>query len=253
MGQHGPLQRADRTTGDSNSRILRSENVTVASTKKSAHVNAAQESDSRVRESGPKVGMNQPQLRYTTRSGNTVTNAKSTATSKTLSEDFIGEDDEEGLLEALDQANAAKAGPQASRKHRTPLSNESQQSDAPKAENPQRRIVGQSNRSKRKVTPLLGPEEEFMQLCDEDEVEFIELTDNVEEKAVQRSPTPPLHNNKLNLREVNPHEDYGGALLSDTDRQLLGMLDAILASFAALHSPFCSQAPLNRKLTPLSS
>lgn len=68
----------------------------------------------------------------------------------------------------------------------------------------------------RKPTVILTPEEELMQLADDDEAELLEVTVEAEQS---------YRDKRLNLRNVDPHEDYGGLLLSDAERNLLGRDD----------------------------
>lgn len=163
---------------------------------------------------------------------------KSTVSSRTLSEDFIGQDDEEGLIEILDRARAIRGKSDIPRPQQGSSSNAVQLSGTANASKPITASANKTKGMKRRATPILGPEEEFTQLCDENEEGFNELTDDVEEYDLTRSPTPPHRDKRLNLREVDPHEDYGGALLSDTDRELLGMVDiALLPSISLIFPP----------------
>lgn len=152
---------------------------------------------------------------------------KSTHIAKDGEEDFIG-DDEDGLIDALDKVDIieAKSNPPSKKQ---PASTTSAQLPTPvNSDEPIQAPASKRTANKRKPTAILTPDEEFMQLCDEDEAEPLGLTETAEEIAAERSPTPPQRDKKLNMREVNPHEDYGGALFSDADRQLLGMLYANL-------------------------
>ena len=139
--------------------------------------------------------------------------------SRASDEDFIGDDDDvaETLALAEDIESKAKAP------HETSASSSSKthfptpaNSDAPASQH------GNENPRRRNSTPILNLDEEFIELSDGDEPEIIDLTMTVERTAVQRSPTPPPRERKLNMREVHAHEDYGGALLSEAERQLLG-------------------------------
>lgn len=67
----------------------------------------------------------------------------------------------------------------------------------------------------------------FGEYSDEDEEELIELANKVEnrtsiEKSNKPTKSPPSRDWKLNVREVHENEDYGGALLSKEERNLLG-------------------------------
>lgn len=69
-------------------------------------------------------------------------------------------------------------------------------------------------------TVTLVDEDDFGELAEED---MAELADEVEKVVAERnSLTPPPRDRKQNMREVDEHEDYGGMLLSDAERQLLG-------------------------------
>ena len=57
---------------------------------------------------------------------------------------------------------------------------------------------------------------------DEDDEEVIELTKHIE-KAAHMEKSPPARARKLNIRDTHEHDDYGGALLSEEERKLLGM------------------------------
>ncbi|USW48214.1 hypothetical protein Slin15195_G015330 [Septoria linicola] len=66
--------------------------------------------------------------------------------------------------------------------------------------------------------------EELTQDAFEDELDdsiLIDLAEAVEEDAKDSRRTPPPRNYKQNLREVDEHEDYGGALLSASERTFL--------------------------------
>jgi hypothetical protein len=56
---------------------------------------------------------------------------------------------------------------------------------------------------------------------DEDDVEVIELAKRVE-VSTQMDNSPPSRARKLNIRDTHEHDDYGGALLSEEERKLLG-------------------------------
>lgn len=61
-----------------------------------------------------------------------------------------------------------------------------------------------------------------------DETALVDLAmaiedDSVDDEEVNHRPkTPPPRSHKQNMRDVDEHEDYGGALLSYAERQLLG-------------------------------
>jgi len=62
---------------------------------------------------------------------------------------------------------------------------------------------------------------DFGDSLDEDDEEIIELTKCVETSA-QLDRSPPSRARKLNIRDTHEHDDYGGALLSEEERKLLG-------------------------------
>jgi len=64
--------------------------------------------------------------------------------------------------------------------------------------------------------------EDFGDSLDEDDEEVIELAKLVE-KSGQMEKSPPSRARKLNIRDTHEHDDYGGALLSEEERKLLGM------------------------------
>ncbi|KAF2171361.1 hypothetical protein M409DRAFT_50813 [Zasmidium cellare ATCC 36951] len=75
---------------------------------------------------------------------------------------------------------------------------------------------------RRRSTATLGGEDDFGDIP-EDEV--VELTKEVEEAVEEGRPvTPPPRNRKQDMREVDEHEDYEGALLSDAERKLLAKM-----------------------------
>ncbi|KAK4506490.1 hypothetical protein PRZ48_000222 [Zasmidium cellare] len=75
---------------------------------------------------------------------------------------------------------------------------------------------------RRRSTATLGGEEDFGEMAEE---EVVELTKEVEEAVEGRRPTtPPPRTRKQNMREVDEHEDYEGALLSDAERKLLAKM-----------------------------
>ena len=142
--------------------------------------------------------------------------------SKLSDEDFVGDDD------SVDQALALGDSIEAETKPRDTLNTTAKgKSYLPTPVNSdassQNQDMGTRN-SKRRPTPLLTPDEEFVELDEEDEAEIVDLTEAAEEAFEPRPPTPPPRERKLNMREVDKNEDYGGALFSDAERQLLGMI-----------------------------
>lgn len=70
-------------------------------------------------------------------------------------------------------------------------------------------------------------EEDFLELIDSDDDDAMdELAEAAEDSAVQREPTAPTRTVKQNMRTVDEHEDYGGALLSEAENKLLEELRA---------------------------
>jgi hypothetical protein len=69
---------------------------------------------------------------------------------------------------------------------------------------------------------ILSDSGDYGESLDEDDEELIELTKNIERSA-QSDQTPPSRARKLNIRDTHEHDDYGGALLSEEERKLLGM------------------------------
>lgn len=66
---------------------------------------------------------------------------------------------------------------------------------------------------------------EFEDSLDEDDDEMIELAKRVEKQATAGQ-SPPSRARKLNIRDTHEHDDYGGALLSEEERRLLGIISA---------------------------
>lgn len=233
---HTSLQQVREQDKESYSRALQPRNPNVVPNDTITSAKKARQVDDSVDPSEIRLIEQKKQHSSTSRStkSDRTRHGKSTGTSKTISEDFIGEDDEQGLIEALNEAVVIAADPEVTRKRGAPLEG-APQLLAPKLDERMPSSFKNSRKNKRKETPILGPEEEFMQLCDKDEAGIVELADSVEEHTFDLSPMPQHRNKKLNLREVDPHEDYGGALLSDTDKQLLGMLQIVLATLRPLY------------------
>jgi hypothetical protein len=147
--------------------------------------------------------------------------AASRKSSRTSEEDFLGEDDlDEAAVLALTR-DIKQAGPgkgeceKASSNSQLPTPVTSDEPVVPA-------ISILRPQSKREATPILTLDEEFIVSDNEGQDEIAELVDAVEEAEARRSSTPPARERKLNMREVDKHEDYGGALLSNEERQLLG-------------------------------
>lgn len=62
---------------------------------------------------------------------------------------------------------------------------------------------------------------DFGDSFDEKDEEIIELAKRIE-KSAQTEKSPPARARKLNIRDTHEHDDYGGALLSEEERKLLG-------------------------------
>ena len=62
-----------------------------------------------------------------------------------------------------------------------------------------------------------------------DDEEIIELTKKIE-KSAQVEKSPPSRARKLNIRDTHEHDDYGGALLPEEERNLLGMGNLLSSS-----------------------
>lgn len=54
------------------------------------------------------------------------------------------------------------------------------------------------------------------------DIEMVDLAESNESEPEMRPNTPPQRGRKLNTRDVDELEDYGGALLSDADKRALG-------------------------------
>jgi hypothetical protein len=72
----------------------------------------------------------------------------------------------------------------------------------------------------------------FEDSLDLDDDEMIELSKRVESNA-RPGRSPPSRARKLNIRDTHEHDDYGGALLSEEERKLLGTVHALLVRFEA--------------------
>jgi hypothetical protein len=74
--------------------------------------------------------------------------------------------------------------------------------------------------------------ESFEDSLDLDDDEMIELSKCVESTA-HPGKSPPSRARKLNIRDTHEHDDYGGALLSEEERKLLGTVHALRIRFEA--------------------
>ncbi len=154
---------------------------------------------------------------------------------RSYGEDFFGDDDDIDEVMALaDTVEKVMPSHRPTKKAgKTPLATPVT-SDAP---------AGQPKATKRRTverepTQILTADEEFIVLDDEQEAEC-EGTPTTSEadhdSALRRSPTPPPRDKKFNMREVDEHEDYGGALLSDSEIQLLEKLKSTTPQYG--HRP----------------
>lgn len=77
-------------------------------------------------------------------------------------------------------------------------------------------------RSSRHV--LRSTSDDFGAPIDENDDELIELARRVEDRANSETSwkSPPSRARKLNIRDTHAHDDYGGALLTEEERKLLG-------------------------------
>ena len=57
---------------------------------------------------------------------------------------------------------------------------------------------------------------------DDDEDEMIELAKRIEKSASSKETSPPARARKFNIRETHEYDDYGGALFTEEERELLG-------------------------------
>jgi hypothetical protein len=72
----------------------------------------------------------------------------------------------------------------------------------------------------------------FEDSLDLDDDEMIELSKRVE-SAAHPGKSPPSRARKLNIRDTHEHDDYGGALLSEEERKLLGTSQPLLSGFGS--------------------
>jgi hypothetical protein len=57
---------------------------------------------------------------------------------------------------------------------------------------------------------------------DEDDDDMIELAKRIEKFAGSKETSPPARARKFNIRETHEYDDYGGALFTEEERELLG-------------------------------
>ena len=70
-------------------------------------------------------------------------------------------------------------------------------------------------------------EEEFTAHFDDEEAAEVTKLTSLADETASESDSRPRREKSMNMREVDRHEDYGGALLTDSERQLLGMIPTI--------------------------
>ncbi|KAK4549380.1 hypothetical protein LTR36_006377 [Oleoguttula mirabilis] len=87
-------------------------------------------------------------------------------------------------------------------------------------------IRKQPSRKSKEVLSI-QTDEDFLELVDTDDDDAMaDLAEAVEETAVRRERTPPPRTVKQNTRAVDEYDDYGGALFSEAEKQLLDELRA---------------------------
>ncbi|KAK0256154.1 hypothetical protein LTR01_002017 [Friedmanniomyces endolithicus] len=97
-------------------------------------------------------------------------------------------------------------------------------SDAPE----QIKSVGEPNRpgSTKASRPQSQTEEDFMVLDSAEDHAMAEAFDIAENVMPRRSPTPPPRDRRQNVRDAQPDDDYGGALLTATEKDILVKVQA---------------------------
>ncbi|KAK3115883.1 hypothetical protein LTR53_004327 [Teratosphaeriaceae sp. CCFEE 6253] len=83
-----------------------------------------------------------------------------------------------------------------------------------------------ARKTKKPPPPPVQTEEDSFFLDDSDDDAMVDAAGQVEEAAPPRSPTQPHRDRKLNLRIVEADDDYGDAFLTETEKQLLGEIQA---------------------------
>ncbi|KAK3699849.1 hypothetical protein LTR37_016264 [Vermiconidia calcicola] len=165
----------------------------------------------------PDTGAPKPQWRTAFPSKNQRQQLTRRTSTRASEEDFIGDDD--CVAEALELANTVEE--RSTAQSEAAISSKQMQLPSPASSNKLRDSRKKPKSKKRKPTPILTPNEGFIDIDDADEADMIDLTNAAEEPVALRPPTPPPRERKLNMREVDKHEDYGGALLSEAEKQLL--------------------------------
>jgi hypothetical protein len=96
------------------------------------------------------------------------------------------------------------------------------------SDTPTEAVKPSSRRSKVKTPQTLEIDfEDFDNLVhedheDDDEDETIELAKRIEQSAASKETSPPARARKFNIRETHEYDDYGGALFTEEERELLG-------------------------------
>ena len=144
--------------------------------------------------------------------------------SHTLSDgydDFMMSDDD--ITEALEIAETLEASRKPKRKTGQSSRHKGQLPTPGNSEAPSgTQTEAQYNRMQSAKEPLVS-EDGYMELHEENEVDLSDLPKATKETISQRPPTPPPRFRKLNIHEVDADENHGVALLTDAEKQLLGM------------------------------
>jgi hypothetical protein len=170
--------------------------------------------------------------------------------SRTLSESFIiGEDEDMEAAVALLTQNEASILPRDKQSSQLPKRKKSSSTVTDKAT---RLCEGTLAKGPtHEVDQALSLEEGFILVEDDDEAIIEHITRGAEEAAIHRSPTPPTRQWKLNMREVDENEDYGGALFSEAERQILGMvLLKITLLLLSLHASLFQSPSIQSLILP---
>ncbi|KAK3115324.1 hypothetical protein LTR53_005451 [Teratosphaeriaceae sp. CCFEE 6253] len=128
----------------------------------------------------------------------------------------------ESLTQRLDKSMAkTKPKAQAQKQAQLPTPVPSDEA-APKA----RLRTQPARKGKKQPPPSVQMEEDSSILDDSDDDAMADAAEQAEEAAPPRSPTPPHRDRKLNSRIVEADDDYGDAFLTETEKQLLGEIQA---------------------------
>lgn len=76
-----------------------------------------------------------------------------------------------------------------------------------------------TTRRRTRSSEKIGADDGFGEIDDDD---ILESAMTIDDAIVNRPATPPPRGRKQNMRDVDEHEDYGGALLTTDDLKLLG-------------------------------